>query len=239
MKKVCVITDNRFIYDSFLKIIKDTKYNDYQFEFYCSLIGKTSPLFNTIEAIRLKDLGEDFFSQYELFISLHCKQLFPEQLVNNHRCINVHPGMNPYNRGWYPQVFSIINKLPVGVTIHEMDVDLDHGAIIAQAEVPVYSWSTSYSVYTDIQNKEIEMVSALLPSLLVGDYVKINPKEEGNINYFKDFNGLCELKLNEMTTWGDAIDRLRALSFNGYKNAFFIDKDGNKIWLDISLEKEV
>ena len=40
---------------------------------------------------------------YNLVMSIHCKQLFPTELVNNVRCVNVHPGLNPYNRGWFPQ----------------------------------------------------------------------------------------------------------------------------------------
>ena len=192
----------------------------------------------TIKEIRLKELNDDFFSVYDLFISLHCKQLFPTELVNHYRCINIHPGYNPYNRGWYPQVFSIINKLPVGVTIHEMDADLDHGGIIAQCVVPVYSWSTSFSVYTDIQNKEIEMLTEYLPTLLRGDYELKQPQGEGNINFNKDFTELCEIKLDEKVTWRDAIDRLRALSFNGYNNAFFIDDNNVKIWVDLRLERQ-
>ncbi len=33
--KVCVITDNRFIYDNFIRIIADRKYKDIEFDFYC------------------------------------------------------------------------------------------------------------------------------------------------------------------------------------------------------------
>lgn len=63
----------------------------------------------------------------DIVFSLHCKQIFPQSLVEAVTCINVHPGYNPYNRGWYPQVFSIMNGLPAGVTIHKMDDKVDHG----------------------------------------------------------------------------------------------------------------
>lgn len=74
---------------------------------------------------------------YSCVIALHCKQVFPAELVKGIRCINIHPGLNPYNRGWFPHVFSIINGLPVGVTLHEMDKELDHGPIIDQEELKV------------------------------------------------------------------------------------------------------
>src|ERR1035441_6956770 len=70
----------------------------------------------------LKDFG--------LVISLHCRQIFPQALVSGIRCINFHPGFNPHNRGWFPHVFSMINGKPAGITIHEMDEQIDHGLII-------------------------------------------------------------------------------------------------------------
>ena len=234
--KVCVITDNRFIYDNFVRIIADRKYKDIEFDFYCSLVKGGSPLEGITPTINLKKCDEEQYSSYDLFISLHCKQIFPDRLVNNYRCVNVHPGLNPYNRGWFPQAFSIINKLPVGVTIHEMDSLLDHGPIIVQKEVAVESWETSFDVYTKIQRMEIKLLEEFLPIVLNGDYEAIAPNTDGNINLKADFDKLCEIDLEERLTWREAIDRLRALSFAGYKNAFFYDESGKRIFIDISLK---
>src|SRR5690349_163732 len=66
----------------------------------------------------------------DVVISLHSKQIFPPGLVSGARCVNVHPGLNPFNRGWTPHVFSLVNGLPAGATIHEIDAEIDHGAII-------------------------------------------------------------------------------------------------------------
>ena len=233
--KVCVITDNRFIYDNFVRIIADSKYNGIEFDFYCSLVRGGSPLENIVQTINLKKCDREQYRSYDLFISLHCKQIFPDKLVNNYRCVNVHPGLNPYNRGWFPQAFSIINKLPVGVTIHEMDSLLDHGPIIVQREVLIESWETSFDVYTKIQKMEIRLLEEFLPAILSGDYKTVVPNNDGNINLKADFDRLCKIDLEEKLTWREAIDRLRALSFNGYKNAFFYDDKGNKVFVDISL----
>jgi methionyl-tRNA formyltransferase len=67
----------------------------------------------------------EIIEKYQLVFSLHCKQIFPSELISNVKCINVHPGYNPLNRGWYPQVFSIIYDLPIGATIHEIDEVVD------------------------------------------------------------------------------------------------------------------
>ncbi len=144
--------------------------------------------------------------EYDLVFSLHCKQLFPSDIVNNVRCINVHPGLNPHNRGWFPQVFSIINKLPIGVTIHEMDEELDHGPIIVQKELVIKIWETSYDVYKRIQELEIELIKENLLRIINNNYKAFLPVSEGNINLKKDFNELCEIDLDKKVSYREAID---------------------------------
>ena len=39
-------------------------------------------------------------------------------------CINLHPAFLPYNRGNYPNVWSIVDKTPAGVTLHYIDEDV-------------------------------------------------------------------------------------------------------------------
>lgn len=235
--RVCVITDNRFLYNKMVELIEDEKYSVHSFDFYCSLIGAPSPIRDILPEIKLKAEDETFFKQYDLFLSLHCKQIFPDALVNNVRCVNVHPGLNPYNRGWYPQVFAIMNKLPHGATIHEIDNQLDHGAIIAQEQVEIHSWSTSYSVYSEVQQAESRLLEENFDSIINNTYEKHYPTEEGNVNYIKDFREMLEIDLNKTTTWANAIDHLRALSFNGYDNAYFIDENGDKVFIEVKLKK--
>lgn len=256
--KVCVITDNQFIYEQFLLLIRNARYGDVQFDFYCSpgnmltVSDREKDLSNTPAAggrrqggcgklrgqIRLKETEPVWRAQYGLFLSLHCKQLFPATLTDEYRCINVHPGYNPYNRGWYPQVFGILNRLPVGVTIHEMDRELDHGPIIVRRQIAVHDWDTSFDIYARIQQTEVELLREYLPVLLSGAYRTSLPEQEGNINLEKDFKALCRLDPEETLTWREAIDHLRALSFHGYRNAYFYGEDGQKIYVDIRLERE-
>lgn len=239
--RVCVITDNEFIYDNIKLTINELRL-DYEFDYFFSSINKQfcQKFVNDSEfkPINLKEVNHDFFNIYDLFISLHSKQLFPEYMVNNYRCINVHPGLNPYNRGWFPQVFSIINKLPVGVTIHLMDEKLDHGAVLFQEEVCIYSWDTSLDVYNRIQQTEIQLLKKHLVEIIEKQYTPINLNNEGNINYKKDFDELCILNLNQCGTLGSFIDLLRATTFAKYDNAYFIDDEGNKVYVSINLKKE-
>lgn len=238
--RVCVISDNHAVCKKFMEIVSRKEFAEYSFDFYCSELNKNwngENLFE-IKTIELKKEEFCFFEKYELFISLHSKQVFPIELVKNYRCINIHPGYNPYNRGWYPQVFSIINKKPVGVTIHEMDEELDHGSIIFQELVEIREEDTSFDVYSKIIEKEIQMLSKYLKRILERDYTAFQMMEEGNLNTKKDFAELCKIDLQKKATYKEVIDVLRATTFQGCRNAYFYNENGEKIFISVRLEKE-
>ncbi|MDO4413627.1 MAG: dTDP-4-amino-4,6-dideoxyglucose formyltransferase [Erysipelotrichaceae bacterium] len=240
--RVCIITDNSYIYDNFIRILNHKSHIDAEFDFYYTSWNKAFKEKygenGLMKPVLLKNQDQSFFDSYDLFISLHCKQLFPEYMVKNYTCINVHPGYNPYNRGWFPQVFSIINKKPIGVTIHLMDAELDHGDILYQKKLEIYPYETSKDVYNRILETEMELMDEHLEEILNSTYTPVKMDSEGNINYKKDFDELCKLDLDEKATYRDVIDRLRALTFSPYENAYFYDEEGNKIYVGITLKKE-
>ena len=188
--------------------------------------------------INVKDDGPWIIEHFDVVISGHCKQLFPEKLVNGARCINIHPGLNPHNRGWFPQVFSILNGKPLGATIHVIDEELDHGPILVQREVPLFSWDTSLSAYQRVQEAEKKLIEDSLVDVLFNRRGS-DKAGAGNVNLRRDFNALCELDLDEVLTMKEALDRLRALSHPPYSNAYFKAKeDQRKVFVSLSLEPE-
>ena len=235
-KNILVVTDNNWIYAKFLELIEDSKIKGViSFTFNYSAFSKV-PIAG-LEPIDIKNSVGEIISKYDLVFSLHCKQLFPKELVEKVKCINVHPGFNPYNRGWYPQVFSIINKLPFGATIHEIDEELDHGFIIDQEVVEINAWDTSYTSYIKVLDLEIKLLWKNIYSILENNYQRILPVNEGNLNLKKDFQRLCELNLKEIGSFEYFIDKLRALNHGNFKNAFFVDiKTNKKIFVTLNLD---
>ena len=61
-----------------------------------------------------------------------------------------------------------MNKKPVGVTIHEMDVQIDHGPVIVRELVEIADSDTSYDVYQKILKKECELLEKYLAVLVDG-----------------------------------------------------------------------
>ena len=191
-----------------------------------------------IPRLDVRDQTSMVISTYGLVLSIHCKQIFPSGLVHGIRCANVHPGLNPHNRGWYPQVFSIIDGLPSGVTIHEIDDELDHGPIIAQKEYKIQSWDTSGSAYAKIMATERDLVLEHFIAIRDRTYDAVAPDKEGNLNHKKDFDELKQIDLMQRGTFGEFINRLRALTHDNFRNAYFIDDSGTKVFVRISLESE-
>ncbi len=239
MKKLFAITDNKKIYNEFKEILDKKK--DIDITYYCS--PKSKNIFKyeleskKILPIILKKDFYDLISMFDFGLSCHSKQIFPAKLVKSILCINIHPGLNPYNRGWYPQVFSIINGLPVGATIHVMDEKIDHGDIIVQEEIEINATDNSLSVYRKVQDKEIELLKKSIDDIISLNFKRYRPISNGNYNSIQDYKQMCEINLNKKTTMKDAIDFFRAMSHPPYNNCFFKDDDGKKIFVTIELKR--
>jgi dTDP-4-amino-4,6-dideoxyglucose formyltransferase len=243
LKKVLVISDNSYLIREFAGITEELYPGEALFSYACSpsntalLQDPSLPV--KPEALHVKSSWQKLASGYDLILSLHCKQLFPPDLVSRVRCINIHPGLNPHNRGWFPQVFSILNGLPLGATIHEIDDQLDHGPIIAQEQVFPEAHDTSLTAYNKVLEAELRLVRRHLRALVEHTYEAVPASAEGNVNYKKDFNDLCRLDLQEQGTFGGFINKLRALSHGDFRNAYFVDEaTGKKVYVRIHLERE-
>ena len=244
MNRVLVIIDNIIQYERIKILIKAKGRIDVQFDFRHSSVKSEiweHEDFKNFESF-IVDVKQDIdyiLANFDLVISVHCFQYFPKELLNQIRCINVHPGYNPVNRGWFPQVFSIVHDLPIGATIHEIDQKLDHGAIIARKLVTKYNWDTSLDLYNRVLEAEIELLNEHFDEIIDNSYIKTNPENEGNIFYKKDFNDLCKIDLAQTGTFKQFYDKLRALSHAEYKNAYFVDKDsGKKIFIKLEIDPE-
>lgn len=232
---ILIACDNEGLLPVIKNIIAGKKFTTHAFT-YASTIRSLSAK-HRIKYIDIKkDYRRKVIGHYELVLSMHCRQLFPAGLVNSVRCVNIHPGYIPFNRGWYPQVFSIINKKPVGATIHEMDEKIDRGRIIAQEKVSIKCWDNSAVVYDKIIDAEISLLNKYIKRIIDHKY-KTTKKGKGNLNTSSDFRQLCHLDMNKQMKLGDAIDLLRALTHPPYSNAFFIDKaSGHKIYVGVHLK---
>ncbi len=241
-KRILVISDNLVLIQGLVTIVNGLSLSDTVFEYRCSGVSlkRLKPnLCIPLESVDVKKDRKWIVASYDLVISLHCKQFFPTEMVRGIKCINVHPGLNPYNRGWFPQVFSILNGLPTGATIHEIDEQLDHGPIIAQCEVPNHNWDTSADIYGRIVTAELQLLRENLEAIVSGEYESNAPPQEGNVNLKKDFMELCKLDPDKAQTVKETIDLLRALTHGDHRNAHYIDPEtGRKVYVSVVLKSD-
>lgn len=243
-KNVLVISDNLYLCKRIEEVLKLKLITEPEFSFaispFSNLTEFEEKISNSIFVVNLKDETDvaKITSQYDLVLSIHCKQLFPASMVNKVKCINIHPGYNPYNRGWYPQVFSILNDEIIGATIHEIDEEIDHGAIIDRTIVEKDNIDTSGTLYDKILEAEISLFTKNISSILQNTYNTKAPETEGKLHLKKDFNVICKIDLKEVNSFENFIKKMRALTHHDFKNAHYIDPLTNeKIYISLNISK--
>ena len=74
-----------------------------------------------------KDLSSKNAITADLIISFGYKKIIKKKILEfvKRPIINLHISFLPYNRGSHPNYWSFINNTPKGVTIHEIDHEID------------------------------------------------------------------------------------------------------------------
>jgi methionyl-tRNA formyltransferase len=236
-KDIVIFSDNKhlsnfiFIYLTKLKI----NFKIFHTKKYLKINKKRNR--SKLVNLRNKNFLKLIVQNSKILISLNCHSIFPKFLTDNVTCVNFHPGFNPFNRGLYPQIFSIINKKPCGVTVHLMTNKIDQGPIIEQKKVIIKNTDTSYEVYKNIIKLQKYLIKKNIYKLINGKFKLFERKKiKGNYNSKKKFKKLCKLNLNKKSTLGEHIKLLRALSHKGFKNAYYT-QNKKKIYLELKLFK--
>lgn len=87
--------------------------------------------------------------QFDLTVSYTYRFILPEEMLSalHHNAVNLHNSFLPWNRGSDPNLWSIVENTPRGVTLHYIEAGLDKGAIIAQKLVPLLPDDTLKTSY--------------------------------------------------------------------------------------------
>lgn len=153
-------------------------------------------------------------------------------------CINLHPAFLPYNRGNYPNVWSIVEKTPAGVTLHYIDEGLDTGDIIAQEEVTVEMTDTGGTLYRKLEVAALDLFQRTWPSIAAG-HAPRKPQNAapGTCHRRADVGAIDEIDLRRLYRAEDLINILRARTCPPYRGAYF-PHNGRKVYLRLELSEE-
>lgn len=159
-------------------------------------------------------------------------ELFPKGIIN------LHPSYLPFNRGQYPNVWSIVEETPSGVTLHYIDERVDTGDIIAQKEVPVKWTDTGKTLYRRLEKASVEIFKENWFRLKMGSISRIRQlKDAGTYHCSDDVRSIDHLILDNQYRARDLINIIRARTFPPYKGAYFYI-NGEKIYLKVELVPE-
>jgi methionyl-tRNA formyltransferase len=176
----------------------------------------------------------------DIILVVYWNYILPEKLfsIPKSGCVNFHMAYLPYNRGKNPNVWSIIEGTPAGVTMHYIDSGIDTGKIISQKKVNVEIIDTAKSIFNKQLKAFVELFIETWPKIKDSSIQPI-PQDlnEGTFHYSNDFQKLSEISLEDKIYPLDLINQLRAKMFEPHPPAYFI-LNGKKVYVSISLKYE-
>ncbi len=151
--------------------------------------------------------------------------------------INLHPSYLPYNRGAYPNVWSIIDGTPAGATLHYIDEGVDTGDIIARKQVDVLPYDTGQSLYHKLESAAFDLFCEAWPSVRDGQAPRTAQPQGGTTHRVRDIESIDRIELDRPTTARELINLLRARTFPPYHGAYF-EADNQRVYLRLELTPE-
>lgn len=149
--------------------------------------------------------------------------------------INLHPSYLPYNRGQYPNVWSIIDKTPAGVSLHYIDAGIDTGDIISRHQIPVEPIDTGESLYRKLEIEAVALFKESWPLIRSSTAPRKNQKKSpATYHRTQDTDEIDLIDLDRKYLARELIDILRARTFPPYHGAYYYE-GGRKICLRLQL----
>lgn len=152
--------------------------------------------------------------------------------------VNFHPALLPKNRGWYPHVFNLIQSTPAGVSLHRMAPEPDAGDVWAQRRVSILATDTAGDLYLRLQEAIEGLFFENWGAIARGEITPLPQNHTlASYNPKASINELDFIDIEKHFTGGELIRLLRARSFGDYGFAYFLDENGNKVYVRIRLAR--
>jgi len=152
--------------------------------------------------------------------------------------VNLHPSYLPYNRGHSPNIWSIVDRTPAGVSLHYVDTGVDTGDIIARRVVPVEADDTGETLYRRLEQECVRLFSDAWPDIVEHRAVRVpQPASDATTHRRRDLDDIDHIDLDATYTARELIDVLRARTFPPFKGAYF-DVGDRRVYMELRLSSE-
>jgi len=182
----------------------------------------------------LKDeafVGELANTEWDVFVVAAYAKLIPATVLSMPRrgCLNVHPSLLPKFRGPSPARSAILaDERTTGVTIMQMDEQMDHGPVVAQARIVLEedAWPPKGGEFEDLLATEGgALLAEIMPEWIAGTITPA-PQDEAAATFTKKFSNedaRIDLSHNARENF------LKIRAFDGNPRPYFIAENGKRI----------
>lgn len=157
--------------------------------------------------------------------------IFPRGIVN------LHTSLLPLNRGSWPNVWTIVDKTPAGVTMHLVDEGVDTGPILAQCPVETLPTDNGRTLNERLESAVVKLFQDNWDDFAKGKLDALPQQGPTTTHKVKDADTIDEIKLDQQYLAGDLINILRARTFPPHRGAWF-KIDGRKYFLKLDIDEE-
>ena len=203
-------------------------YRDWSKKIYKSLGNEYKSVVNLIYVTEGDNLSE-FVDRYnpDMIFFVGWSWIINKDIIDNNRCICLHPSPLPKYRGGSPLQHQIINgETESAVTLFEMDNGIDTGDILYQSK---FSLEGNLEViFKRIVNWGIFGISKIIDN----SYTKVKQDENDATFYKRRKPSMSEISIDdfEKLTAKEIHNKIRSLQ-DPYPNAYVVCKDGTKLFL--------
>jgi methionyl-tRNA formyltransferase len=121
-----------------------------------------------------------------LAVSVHFPRILaPGELGCYERAYNLHPGLLPWGRGFYPYLWTIVAGEPAGATLHRMSERVDAGPIVAQEPVESRPDDTARVMIARIRAAERSLFATWWPRIVEGEVLAEEQQPTGGSYHAK------------------------------------------------------
>ncbi len=158
-----------------------------------------------IPILQPKKLDKEFTFQVssfkpDLIVVAAYGKIIPKEILDipSHGTLNVHPSLLPKYRGASPIQYAILNgDKETGITIMEIDEEMDHGPILVNSKLPIADSDTYETLSKKLAELGAKLLVKTIPDYFLGKietieqdhskatYTKIIKKEDGKIDFKK------------------------------------------------------
>lgn len=200
-------------------------YREWALNIYDALVERTDDTFLLFRS--KSEFNESSLRDFkpDLILFYGWSWIVPEKLLNDYKCLMLHPSPLPKYRGGSPIQNQIIDgKKTSKVSIFVMNSQIDSGDIISQGDISLEG--TLGNIFQQIENVGIKLTLEIIENGF-----KAKPQNHNEATYFnRRKKADSEITLEEITNKSSEFlyNKIRMLA-DPYPNAFIKTKDGKKL----------